>query len=117
MEEEYYIVLMKSSDNYYALSSKEGGINVRKSEKEMIDEIKKKYNGNNTIAVLLNNIQFQPSIIKMSLTDMGEKLFDLKEGTRVSEVSSPNGRFYGLKCNRNHKNIEKIFESGTKVTL
>ncbi|MCR4327177.1 MAG: hypothetical protein NUV46_01185 [Nanoarchaeota archaeon] len=115
MKKEYWIALIKSGGNYYVLSSKEGEVNVRNTEKERIEEFHKKYNGNDSIAGIINNIQFQPSIIQMSIEEMGGKLFDLDEGVRVNKVSSVSGSFYGIGCNRDKKNIEMIFEKGTKV--
>jgi len=110
---------MKVNKNYYVLSSENGEINTRDTENEMIREFDSKYKFSFAplTSVIINNLQFQPSIIGMSINEMNKNLFNLKKGVKTNKIRSPAGGFYGVGCNRNKKNIEKIFDNGKKVEL
>jgi len=118
-DKKYWIALMKADNNYYVLSSKDGTVNMRNTKKGMVKEFENlyKYSSNTSASVILNNLQFEPSIIGMPLKKIEEEFFDLKKGTRVNRISSPSGSFYGLGCNGEKKNIEKIFDEGEKPNL
>ena len=116
MDGKYWFALAKCEENYYLLCNEKGQVNFRKTKKEMLEAFKIKYMKANPTSAILNNIQFEPSIINLFTKEIEEKLFDLKEGVKINHISSPLGSFYGLGCNRNKKNIEKLFDEGTKVS-
>jgi hypothetical protein len=123
MNKKYWIALIKSGGKYYVASTPEGEVAIELSKKKMSNAFTNKYLANHfrsreaSISSLMNNLQLSPSIIQMSIEEMGENLFDLKKGTKNNYLHSISGSIYALTCNRNKKNIEKIFENGTKPDL
>ncbi|MGV8171823.1 MAG: hypothetical protein ACP5OA_03975 [Candidatus Woesearchaeota archaeon] len=116
----YWFAMIKADNKYYLLCDESGTLTVRDTKEKMLQEFEAKYEianqtyKNNTSAV--HNILFSPSIIGMSLQDISSKLFDLKEGTKVSKIHVNGNGFLGLYCN-SKKNLDEIFESGAKPKL
>ncbi|MGV8141710.1 MAG: hypothetical protein ACP5NW_04700 [Candidatus Woesearchaeota archaeon] len=118
----YCFAMIKSEGKYYIACDQQGVLTVRDTkdvfikEFEALYELSKRTGYKNNTSAIINNSMFQPSIIEMSIEELSDKVFNLKEGTRVNRLNAVSGGFTGLYCN-SKKNLDEIFENGCKPKL
>lgn len=118
MEEKYWLALIKSDNNYYVMANRDKSIASEPTKEKFLDYFTSGYSLaqhrgiQGATASNLHNFTFNPRIIKMSLSEIENELFDLEKGIEFKIYRYSFGSMPLLKCD-SKKDISKIFNKGS----
>lgn len=115
-----YLALIKTNDEYYLKSDKDGTIESAETAVEWVRLYEDKYNDahscsyERSMSALINGISFQPSIVRIdSVKEIDDRFVDEKE-YKISTIRNVSGGFIGISSGRD---LSEEWEKGIKPRL
>ncbi|HYD03283.1 MAG TPA: hypothetical protein VEC16_03195 [Alphaproteobacteria bacterium] len=108
-----FFVMVKSEENYYIVLESKDQIYCRLEYEDIVSDFPKIYGkkGGNYFSGLIDRCNIRPSIIKMNLSDLESKLFDIEKGVALYNIKTKSGTMLARECN-GKADLKKLYEKG-----